>query len=263
MVSFVSEVAVAEVGALVGDVARANMLHALMAGRPLTAGELAWVARVTPPTASEHLSKLAQSRLVSVEKQGRHRYYRISSPAVARMLESISAVVATEGPLRYRPASRIDDALRLARLCYDHLAGRLGVALADSLAKRNCIAFSDDGGLITSAGHDFFANLQIDLSKLKRQRRCFCRPCFDWSERRHHLAGALGAAIAARCFELGWIERTKTDRALAITPEGRKQFAAARLTRKSRAPERPSRDARLNEDLETTPFADDLILTID
>jgi DNA-binding transcriptional ArsR family regulator len=225
MVPIASGIAVAEIGALIGDVARANMLHALMAGRALTAGELAWIARVTPPTASEHLSKLTESRLVSMEKQGRHRYYRISSPAVAHMLESMSAVVATQGPLRYRPASRVDDALRLARLCYDHLAGRLGVALADALAERDCITFSEDGGVVTPAGRDFFAGLRIDLSRLERQRRCFCRPCLDWSERRHHLAGALGAAIAIRCFELGWIEHAKNDRAVAITAEGQRQFA--------------------------------------
>src|SRR5262249_53859709 len=134
MSTIASGIAVAEIGALVGDVARANMLHALMGGRALTAGELAWIGGVSASTASEHLAKLARSRLVAVEKQGRHRYYRLSSPAVARMLEGISAVVATQGLSRYRPASRIDDALRLARFCYDHLAGRLGVALADALA---------------------------------------------------------------------------------------------------------------------------------
>jgi DNA-binding transcriptional ArsR family regulator len=227
MTNIASGVAVAEIAALVGDVARANMLHALMAGRALTAGELAWIARVTPSTASEHLSKLADSHLVSVERQGRHRYYRISSPTVAQMLECISAVVATQGPLRYRPASRVDDALRFARLCYDHLAGRLGVALADCLARRNCVAFSDDGGVVTPAGREFFADLRIDLSSLERQRRCFCRPCLDWSERRHHLAGAVGAGLATRCFELGWIEHMKNDRTIAITPAGRTGFAAS------------------------------------
>jgi len=115
MSNMVSNIAVAEIGALIGDVARANMLHALMAGRALTAGELAWIARVTAPTASEHLAKLTEAHLITVTRQGRHRYYRLSSPAVARMLESISALIATQGPSRYRPASKIDDALTAGR----------------------------------------------------------------------------------------------------------------------------------------------------
>ncbi len=226
MTNIASGLAVAEIGALVGDVARANMLHALMAGRALTAGELAWIGGVGASTASEHLAKLAASGLVAVEKQGRHRYFRLSSPAVARMLEGISAVVATEGPQRYRPASRIDEALRRARLCYDHLAGRLGVALCEALTKRECVLLSEDGGVVTEAGQRFFADLRIDLGQLQRRRRLFCRPCLDWSERRHHLAGSLGAALAARCFELGWIEPIRDSRAVAVTRQGREGLAS-------------------------------------
>ncbi len=226
MTNIASGLAVAEIGALVGDVARANMLHALMAGRALTAGELAWIGGVGASTASEHLAKLAASGLVAVEKQGRHRYFRLSSPAVARMLEGISAVVATEGPQRYRPASRIDEALRRARLCYDHLAGRLGVALCEALTKRECVLLSEDGGVVTEAGQRFFADLRIDLGQLQRRRRLFCRPCLDWSERRHHLAGSLGAALAARCFELGWIEPIRDSRAVVVTREGREGLAS-------------------------------------
>ena len=226
MSNMVSGIEVAEIGALVGDVARANMLHALLAGRALTAGELAWIGRVTASTASEHLAKLTEARLIAVEKQGRHRYYRLSSPAVARMLEGISALIATQGPGRYRPASKVDDELRSGRLCYDHLAGRLGVALADALVAKDCIQISEDGGMVTAMGERFFAELQIDLSSLERQRRHFCRPCLDWSERRHHLAGALGAALATRCFDLAWIERTKRDRAIAVTRKGYEGLSA-------------------------------------
>ncbi len=226
MTNIASGLAVAEIGALVGDVARANMLHALMAGRALTAGELAWIGGVGASTASEHLAKLAASGLVAVEKQGRHRYFRLSSPAVARMLEGISAVVATEGPQRYRPASRIDEALRRARLCYDHLAGRLGVALCEALTKRECVLLSEDGGVVTEAGQRFFIDLRIDLGQLQRRRLLFCRPCLDWSERRHHLAGSLGAALAARCFELGWIEPIRDSRAVAVTRQGREGLAS-------------------------------------
>jgi len=226
MSNMVSGIEVAEIGALVGDVARANMLHALLAGRALTAGELAWIGRVTASTASEHLAKLTEARLIAVEKQGRHRYYRLSSPAVARMLEGISALIATQGPGRYRPASKVDDELRSGRLCYDHLAGRLGVALADALVAKDCIQISEDGGMVTAMGERFFGELQIDLSSLERQRRHFCRPCLDWSERRHHLAGALGAALAMRCFDLAWIERTKRDRAIAVTRKGYEGLSA-------------------------------------
>ena len=214
------------VASLVGDPARANMLTALMTGRALTASELAHQAGITPQTASSHLAKLEAGGLIEPEKQGRHRYYRLSSPAVARMLEGISALIATQGPGRYRPASKVDDELRTGRLCYDHLAGRLGVALADALVGKDCIQISEDGGVVTAMGERFFADLQIDLSSVARQRRHFCRPCLDWSERRHHLAGSLGAALATRCFDLGWIERTKRDRAIAVTRKGYEGLSA-------------------------------------
>ena len=224
MASVVSGISVAEIGALVGDVARANMLHALMAGRALTAGELAWVGGVAAPTASEHLSKMVEARLIIVQKQGRHRYYSLASAAVAHMLEGIAAVAAIQSPPRHRPASRIDNALRTGRLCYDHLAGHLGVALADSLVEKNCVLLSVDGGIVTPAGRRFLGDWGIDLGEAELERRHFCRPCLDWSERRNHLAGAVGAALAARCFDLGWIERTKDSRAVAVTQAGRSGF---------------------------------------
>src|SRR5262249_56791727 len=124
------------------------------------------------------------------------------------------------GPGRYRPASKVDDALRAGRLCYDHLAGRLGVALADALVAKECVILTEEGGMITPDGERFFADLRIDLAALERQKRHFCRPCLDWSERRPHLAGAVGAALAARCFDLGWIERGKLDREILVTPKG-------------------------------------------
>jgi DNA-binding transcriptional ArsR family regulator len=226
MANVASGIAVAEIGALIGDAGRANMLHALMSGRALTASELAWIASVSAPTASQHLARLTEAELITVEKQGRHRYYRLSSPAVARMLEGISAVVATQGPARYRPASRVDEALKRARLCYDHLAGVLGVALADALAERDWLVFSEDGGVVTPAGRRFLRNFGLDLAELESRRRCFCRLCLDWSERRHHLAGSLGAAIASRCFALGWIERGKLDRSIVVTLKGQRGLAA-------------------------------------
>jgi DNA-binding transcriptional ArsR family regulator len=211
---------IAEVAALVGNPARANMLTALLDGRALTAGELAHVAGVSPQTTSGHLAMLSEARLLLLSKQGRHAYYRLASPLVGRMLEGIMAVAA-DGPPRYRPRSRGDDALRAARTCYDHLAGRLGVALADTLAARAHVALGEDGGEVTGAGEAFLTNFGLPLETLRSGRRAFCRPCLDWSERRPHLAGALGAALAARLFALGWVVRQRDTRAVLISAKGR------------------------------------------
>lgn len=211
---------IAEVAALVGDPARANILMALMDGRALTATELAYVAGVTPQTASGHLSRLTEGRLLVVERQGRHRYFRVASPEVARLVEALS-LVAVAGPPRHRPASRIDAALREARTCYDHLAGRLGVALADALIASGHVILDRDGGELTAEGAEFLGGFGVDLDAARRRRRMFCRPCLDWSERRPHLAGAVGAALASRCFELGWFERIRDSRALRLTATGR------------------------------------------
>jgi DNA-binding transcriptional ArsR family regulator len=214
----------AEVAALVGSPARANVLLALLDGRALTATELAYAAGVAPQTASGHLAKLTEGRLLALTKQGRHSYYRLASPLIGRMLESIMAVAA-EGPPRYQPRWRGGEALRTARTCYDHLAGRLGVALADALTERDYVALSEDGGIVTPAGERFFLGLGIDLRERSPSRRSFCRPCLDWSERRAHLAGAVGAALAARCFDLDWIARIRDTRAVFVTPEGQRGFA--------------------------------------
>lgn len=208
----------AEIAALVGDPARANMLSALMDGRALTAGELAYAAHVTPQTASAHLARLVDGRLIVPEKQGRHRYFRLASATIAQMLEAITAV-GVDGPPRYRPSGPRDRAMRLARTCYDHLAGRLGVALADSLADRDYVALDADGGQVTDAGLRFLDHFGIDLAGARARRR-FCRPCLDWSERRWHLGGAVGAALCTRCFSLGWIARDLKSRAVAVTPAG-------------------------------------------
>ena len=216
----------AEVAALVGNPARANMLTALLDGGAMTATELAYAGGVTPQTASGHLARLTEGRLLTLAKQGRHAYYRLASPLIGRMLESIMAVAA-DGPPRYQSRWRGGDALRNARTCYDHLAGRLGVGLADALVARNHVALSEDGGIVTTAGEEFFRDLGIDLHEAGEARRAFCRPCLDWSERRAHLAGALGAALATRSFELGWISRIRDTRALLVTEKGRHGFSEA------------------------------------
>ena len=209
---------IAAIAALVGDPARANMLCALLDGRALTASELAYAAHITPQTASGHLGKLAKASLIVPAQQGRHRYYRLAGVHVAAMMESISAVSAIAPP-RLRPI-RIDDTMRQARMCYDHIAGRLGVTLADALRAQHHVEFADDGGVVTPSGEAFFARIGIDLAGSRTSRRVFCRPCIDWSERRAHLAGAVGAALANRLMELRWIARKRDTRALAITPIG-------------------------------------------
>jgi DNA-binding transcriptional ArsR family regulator len=212
---------IAEVAALVGDPARANILCALLGGRALTATELAIAAGVTPQTTSGHLGKLSAARLVVLMKQGRHRYYRLAGPHIGQMLESIMNVAMT-GPPRFQPKSRLDEQMRYARTCYDHIAGVLGVGLAERLTERGFIILGDEAGEVTASGADFMAKLGVDLSAAREKRRIFCRPCVDWTERRSHIGGAVGAALACRCFELKWIERARDSRALTITPAGRR-----------------------------------------
>jgi DNA-binding transcriptional ArsR family regulator len=217
-------VQISEVAALVGDPARANMLSALMDGRALTAGELAYAAGVSPQTTSGHLAKLTEARLLVPQKQGRHRYYRLATPAVGRMIEGIMAV-AVDGPPRHSPPGKFDAALRNARTCYDHFAGRLGVGLADAPVARGHVMLGDDGGEVTESGVDFLSGFGIDLAAARQRKRAFCRPCLDWTERRPHLAGAVGAALASRCFDMRWFERMRDSRALVITPAGRRGLA--------------------------------------
>jgi DNA-binding transcriptional ArsR family regulator len=227
----------AEVAALAGDVARAGMLRALMDGRALTASELAYVASITPQTASGHLARMATAGLLKVEKQGRHRYHRLASPAVAQMIESIMQVASRPDSTRPpRVVGPKDAALRMARTCYDHLAGSLGVALADAMVESVYLELTSDGGLVTDKGIAFFRNIGVDLDALltrsgKRSSRVLCRPCLDWSERRPHIAGSIGAALCAHSFDEGWISRLNGTRAVAITPKGqrifREQFGAS------------------------------------
>ncbi len=216
-----ADVRMAEVAALVGDPARANILAALMGGRALTAGELVHAAGVSPQTTSGPLGKLAEGRLIACVKQGRHRYYRIASPRVAEMLEGIMAVVA-DAPPRHRPPSKLDDAMRMARTCYDHFAGRLGVGITDTLCARGYLTLGEDAGEITERGVAFLQELGIDLVAARQRRRIFCRPCLDWTERRPHLGGTIGAALAQRCFDLNWLERMRGSRALVVTARGRR-----------------------------------------
>ena len=209
-----------EVAALVGDTARATMLSALMGGQALTASELAARARISKSTASGHLTKLVGARLLGVTQKRRNRYYRIASPLVAQMLESIKAVAAIETPSRYQPRSTQDDRLRLARTCYDPLAGQLGVAIADALVSKGYIVLADDGGEVTDKGTHFLSAFGAELTPKSGSRRIFCRPCLDWSERRYHIAGLVGAEIWRQCLQLGWLRRDRDTRAVRVTPTG-------------------------------------------
>jgi DNA-binding transcriptional ArsR family regulator len=218
--SMPSGVSMAEIAALVGDPARANMLTALLGGQSLTASDLAWHAGVTPQTASGHLTRMATAQLITVTALGRHRYFKLASPLVAQMLETIYQVAGNQPSPRRRLPSYVDTAMREARTCYDHLAGELGVAIAEALVAERYLMLGDEAGVVTRRGTRFFGDFGIDLAAINQQRRCFCRICIDLTERRPHIAGALGAAYCARCFALGWIARVKDSRAVSITRKG-------------------------------------------
>ncbi|MBN8897331.1 MAG: helix-turn-helix transcriptional regulator, partial [Rhodospirillales bacterium] len=196
------------------------ILSALMDGRALTAKELAFVARVSPQTTSGHLAKLTEAGLLAGARQGRHRYFRLASPLVGQMMEAVMAVAGPDE--RHAAPWRGGEALRTARTCYDHLAGRLAVGLADTLIARGHVVLGADGGEVTAAGRDFLRGFGADPAD---GRRVFCRPCLDWSERRPHLAGRVGTALAERCFALGWLERHRDSRAVRITEAGATGFA--------------------------------------
>jgi DNA-binding transcriptional ArsR family regulator len=218
----VTTASIAEIASLVGEPARAAMLLEMMDGRALTAKELAEAAGVAAQTASGHLSKLAAAGLVVVRPQGRHRYHRLASGRVAEMLEGLMLVAvdarAAKPGLRVGPR---DAALRAARTCYDHIAGRLGVALADSLVEKGHVALDDDTARVTDQGAEFFRELGLEIPA---PSRLTCRPCLDWSERRTHLAGRLGAALCKHCLDQGWVRRVRDARALSVTPKGEAAF---------------------------------------
>src|SRR5947209_4001697 len=219
---------IAMVAALVGDPARANMLTALMTGRALTASELAHQAGVTPQTASSHLPKREAGGLIEPGKQGRHRDYRLTGPDVGHVLEGLAGLAARAGHMRVRTGPK-DPALRRARICYDHLAGDLGVQMLDSLRKQRLVRQNKEAIELTGEGRRFMAeSLQIDADRLAHPRRPVCKACLDWSERRHHLAGTLGAAIMTRFTELNWAARDSApgSRVVNFSRTGEKRFAA-------------------------------------
>lgn len=215
---------IARIAALIGDHARAEVLTALLADRAMTATELADVAGVSKATISVHLAKLVEANLVAVAPQGRHRYFRLANRDVAQLLESLMGVAFRSGAVRLRGSPR-EPALRKARVCYDHLAGELGVLAFDGLQGRGVFNDVPERELeLTEAGQTWFKALGVDAVAVSAQRRCFCRPCLDWGERRSHLAGALGAALLGRVYELGWARRAKDSRVVQFTEPGEYAF---------------------------------------
>jgi DNA-binding transcriptional ArsR family regulator len=223
----IGETSFVGVAAVLGDPARARMLTALLDGRALTATELALAAAVAPSTASSHLARLERARLVAIERQGRHRYYRLAGAAVAEALEALNALAVLQGdgePVRTGPR---DPALREARVCYDHLAGTRGVRLFASLCERGLLAGSGEQWQLTEEGARALGRFGIDLDRLRAGRRPLCRACLDWSERRTHLGGALGAALLDVVFARGWARRERKSRVVTFSAAGAAAFGRA------------------------------------
>lgn len=214
---------IARIAALIGDPARANILLALVGGKALTATELAGAAGVSLQTASSHLAKLEDGRLLTQRKQGRHRYFQLADARVGAMLESLMGFAAERGHLRHKLGPR-EPELRKARICYDHLAGDYGVRMLDSLVAQGAITLTDEMLTLTPSGEATMAAQGFDLAALKRQRRPLCRGCLDWSERRTHLAGALGAALLAQFLDKGEARRVEGSRVIQFSPEGERRF---------------------------------------
>ena len=211
---------IASIGALLADDARASMILTLLGGKPISAGELARRAGISPSGASAHLKRLREGAFITQESAGRHRYFRLASAELAEALESLARVAPVRPVSSFRE-SEGTHALKRARTCYDHLAGELGVAVADALVERGVLTRTDEAFTVTDHGSRWLAALGIDTEAVAGSRRSFVRPCLDWSERRPHLAGSLGAAVADVFFARRWIRRLPGGRTVAVTPGGR------------------------------------------
>ena len=215
---------VASAAFLIADPARAAMLTTLVDGRARPASELAFAAGITAQTASSHLAKLLAGGLLTVETEGRHRYYRLAGSHVAVALETLASIGPEVRP-RHRPLSADAQRLRFARCCYDHLAGCLGVAVTQALVAHGYLAEADDKQFeVTAAGSDWFMRMGLDVASMKPSRRGLARQCLDWTEREHHIAGPLGTRLLDLLCETGWLMRSKTSRAVQVTPKGAASF---------------------------------------
>ena len=216
---------IVNIAALVGDHARTSMLTALLAGQALTATELAAEANITKQTASSHLARLLDAGLISVTRQGRHKYFKLAAPDVAQLLESLMGIAQRTGATRVRPGPR-DPELRKARVCYDHLAGDFGVEIYDAFVAQKFIKLTETNDEaaevlgLTAKGRKFCEDLGIDYQATSKSRRPLCRPCLDWSARRYHIAGFLGVGILNFCYQKNWARRIEGSRVVKFNPRG-------------------------------------------
>lgn len=214
---------IAKIGTLIGDNTRARMLSALMHGKALTAAELAREAGVTAQTASSHLAKLEAGKLLSLRKQGRHKYFALASTEVAMLLETLMGLTAADEPLRTLTGPK-DEALRKARVCYNHLAGDRAVQMHDSLLAQHCLIIDEGNLKLTKKGQQFLLEFGIDLERLQTSKSPLCKECLDWSERRYHLAGSVGRALMARFEVLRWVKRDSRSRIVKFSTKGEQAF---------------------------------------
>ena len=214
---------IGSITSLIGDPVRSIILWTLLDGRAFTATELAIQADTSPQNISMHLRKLIQANLLSVERQGRHKYYRFSRQEVAYAIEALGNLIPIEKHKRII-SNPDNSAIRYCRTCYDHLAGRVGVLLTEALVKQKIIKLNGSDYSVTKKGYGFFSELEIDTDELSNHRRIFAKPCLDWSERKHHLAGSLGAALLSKMLSFGWLRKTSHSRAMIITSKGQQQL---------------------------------------
>ncbi|HEY3770021.1 MAG TPA: helix-turn-helix transcriptional regulator [Candidatus Angelobacter sp.] len=218
--------AISSLGYLLADPGRSAMLLALLEGRAMPAGELARAAAVSAQSASAHLAKLSRGGLITMQREGRCRYYKLAGPRVANALEALGAI-STVRPVAAYTAAKADQSMLLARSCYDHLAGRVGVALTETMQKQRIIVVEGDRDYrVTQRGEDWLGELGIEMRSLQKGKRNFARQCLDWTERRPHVAGALGAALMQHFLAEGWLARLRDSRALRVTQKGQKSFVA-------------------------------------
>ncbi|MGC1497120.1 MAG: winged helix-turn-helix domain-containing protein [Sulfitobacter sp.] len=214
---------ISRIAALIGDPARANILTALMSGKALTATELAGEAGVTLQTASAHLSKLESAEMIHCRKSGRHKYFTLGGDDVGHALEALMGLAAGAGHLRTRTGPK-DEALREARVCYNHLAGEKGIALFQGMLSRGLVIETEEDVVLSDKGAEFLTSFGIDLKTLKKNKTPLCRPCLDWSARRTHLAGSVGRALLTQMQDLGWANRIEGTRIVSFTPKGQAAF---------------------------------------
>lgn len=213
----------ADMATMIGERGRAMMLWNLLDGKAYTAGELAASANISPQSASNHLSKLIGAKLLAVEKQGRHKYYRFADEKVAQAIENMAALL----PFEYNLAQTKEqkpDGIKLARTCYDHLAGKIGVEITNAMLKKGIIKKANKEYSVSDFGKKWFNEIGVDIEEARQMKRKFAFPCLDWSERKHHLAGALGAAFLTSIIEKDWIRKKKDSREVIITGRGEREL---------------------------------------